>query len=67
MFCCICTDETEDYCIKFDGFFANSNSAVWWLVHMHEKVWMDWNEFMDMLSRYHEEEMLNQSEPVIAR
>jgi hypothetical protein len=67
MFCCMCTADTEDYYIKLDRFFATRNSSVWWLVHMHEKVWMDWNEFMDMLSRYHEEEMLLQSQAVSVR
>ena len=56
MFTCMCTSEKETYYIELGRFYHSSRSAVGWLTHMHEKVWMDWGEFMDMLTRFHEED-----------
>lgn len=68
MFTCMCTSEKEDYAIEFKRFFSTARSSVWWLVHMHEKVWMqeEWHEFMDMLTRYKEKEEMLQEESMHA-
>ena len=51
-FCCECTSDNESYYIVFDKFFGSAPSVVDWLAHMHGKNWMDWNDFMDMMTRF---------------
>jgi hypothetical protein len=54
LFTCMCTADTEDYYIKFDSIFSSPASTVDWLAHMHEKSWMNWPNFMDMVDRFRE-------------
>lgn len=51
-FCGACTSETEYYYIEIDKFFGSPSSTVDWLAHMHKKVGMDWQSFMDMMHRF---------------
>jgi len=51
-FACECTTENEKYYIQLKDFFANPSSSVDWMAHMHEKSWMDWNNFMEMMDRF---------------
>jgi len=51
-FVCEYTAENEGYYIIIDDFFANPPEAVDWMAHMQEKSWMDWNNFMEMMSRF---------------
>lgn len=51
-FTCECTSEAETYYIKLDDFFRRPAAMVDWLGHMHEKGWMNWNDFMDMMLRF---------------
>lgn len=51
-FTCDCTSERDDYYIQFDRFFANPPAVVDWMAHMHEKLWMDWSDFMEMMTRF---------------
>lgn len=53
-FCCECTSDHENYYIQFDRFFSNPAAAVDWMSHMSEKSWMDWNDFMNMMTRFRE-------------
>lgn len=36
----------------FEDFFRSPAATVDWLAHMHEKAWMDWVDFMDMMYRF---------------
>jgi hypothetical protein len=47
-----CTTESERYYMEFKRIFKSPASTVDWLAHMHEKNWMDWNDFMDMMDRF---------------
>jgi hypothetical protein len=49
-FCCNCTDGT--YSIMFDSFFSSPASTVDWIVHMNEKDYMNWTDFMAMMDRF---------------
>ncbi len=51
-FCCSCTDETEKYYVKIDSFFSSAASTIDWLAHLHEKDWVDWRDFMNMMDRF---------------
>jgi hypothetical protein len=51
-FVCDCTAADESYDISINRFFANAPSTVDWLAHMHEKTWMDWSNFMEMMCRF---------------
>ncbi|MEY6434247.1 hypothetical protein ABC977_17790 [Thioalkalicoccus limnaeus] len=51
-FVCECTAEKEDYYILIQSFFSRPPAAVDWLAHMHEKSWMDWKNFMEMIYRF---------------
>ena len=51
-FVCECTADNERYAILIQRFFSNPSSTVDWMAHMHEKDWMDWNNFMDMMTRF---------------
>jgi len=53
-FCCECTDGKEEYYVPIDEFFASPIATVDWLAHLSEKVWMDWDGFMDMMWRFRE-------------
>lgn len=53
-FCGDCTSDTESYYIELNRIFSSSESTVDWLAHMHEKNWMDWKKFMDMMHRFRE-------------
>ena len=37
--------DNEEYYILIDNFFSQTSSAVDWLAHMHEKKWVNWNDF----------------------
>lgn len=51
----VCQDE-EDYNeythIPIERFFQSSSATVDWMAHLHEKVWMNWSNFMDMIYRF---------------
>lgn len=49
-----CTRATERYYVPFDRFFNSPESTVDWLAHLHEKKWMDWKDFADMMDRFRE-------------
>lgn len=51
-FCGGCTSDQEDYYIEFDRFFKTRGATIDWLAHMHEKNWMNWSNFMDMIHRF---------------
>jgi hypothetical protein len=51
-FVCDCTKEIEDYYIYIEDFFSIPPVTVDWMAHMHEKNWMDWGDFMDMMTRF---------------
>ncbi|HLP45076.1 MAG TPA: hypothetical protein VK469_03980, partial [Candidatus Kapabacteria bacterium] len=51
-FSCNCTNSTERYYIMFEDFFSDPSKLVNKLAHMHQKTWMDWNNFMDMMTRF---------------
>ncbi len=51
-YCCNCTSEREKYYIRFENFFDSPASTIDWLAHMHEKTWMSWTDFMDMMNRF---------------
>lgn len=53
-FCCECTESTESRFIQIDQFFSSPSATVDWMAHMHEKTWMDWNDFMNMMTRFRE-------------
>lgn len=47
-----CTSETEVYYIEVANFFGHPAASVDWLAHIHEKGWVNWNDFMDMMVRF---------------
>lgn len=51
----VCQDE-EDYNefahIPIDRFFQSPSATVDWMAHSHEKAWMNWDNFMDMIQRF---------------
>lgn len=51
-FVCECTRDNEDYYIEIKDLFATPPKTVDWLAHMHEKPWMDWRNFMEMIKRF---------------
>lgn len=51
-FTCDCTSDNEVYHIRFDHIFDSAPATVDWLAHMHEKNWMDWNDFIEMIYRF---------------
>jgi hypothetical protein len=51
-FTCECTSDKETYYVEFDRFFSSPASTTDWLAHLHEKPWMNWKEFMDMIRRF---------------
>ena len=52
--CGNCTSTSEMYYIRFDSFFGSYRSTIDWLAHMHEKDWMNWEDFMNMMDRFRE-------------
>ena len=54
--CCDCTSQTEDYYIEFDNFFSGEAG---WLVHLREKLWMDWGDWRAMMKRFLDEAELD--------
>lgn len=51
-FVCECTSDEEDYYIPIKSFFSKPPAAVDWMAHMHEKSWMNWSNFMEMMHRF---------------
>ncbi|MEY3786585.1 MAG: hypothetical protein RLZ75_792 [Pseudomonadota bacterium] len=51
-FICDCTANDEDYYIQINKFFSNPSASVDWMGHMQEKTWMNWQNFMEMMSRF---------------
>ena len=49
---CGCTPDSEAYVIELDRFFSKPAATVDWLAHMHEKTWINWKDFMDMMTRF---------------
>ena len=47
-----CSNENEEYYIEIERFFKNPPASVDWIAHMHEKSWMNWQSFMDMMTRF---------------
>ena len=52
IFSCECTCRDDIYAILLDTFFASPSATVDWMAHMHEKSWMDWHDFMEMMTRF---------------
>jgi hypothetical protein len=50
-FVCECTASSVRYFIPISDFFSRPAATVDWLAHMHEKSWMDWRNFMEMMYR----------------
>jgi protein-arginine kinase activator protein McsA len=51
-FCCTCTSEDERYDINIEHFFRSPACTVDWLAHTNGKRWVNWPDFMDMMSRF---------------
>jgi len=49
---CQCEAGTKRYWIPISGFFGSPSETTDWLLQVHQKTWMDWDGFMDMLRRY---------------
>lgn len=47
-----CTSKHDAYYIEFDRFFKSPATTVDWLAHMGQKGWMDWKDFMAMMTRF---------------
>lgn len=51
----VCQHE-EDYNefanISIESFFKSPSATVDWMAHTHEKDWMNWDNFMDMIHRF---------------
>ena len=51
----VCADEedyNEMYSCLIKEFFKTPIDTVDWMAHLHEKGWMNWNNFMDMIDRF---------------
>jgi len=55
---CVCADE-EDYNemshVSIEDFFKSPIGTADWMAHLHEKGWMNWDNFMDMIYRFRKE------------
>lgn len=54
----VCADEedyNEMYHCEIENFFKTPIDTVDWMAHLHEKGWMNWNNFMDMMYRFRKE------------
>jgi len=51
-FCGACMYEEGTYPIEIDRFFHSPPATVDWIAHLHEKNWMDWRDFADMMDRF---------------
>jgi hypothetical protein len=53
----VCQDE-DDYdeftYIPIESFFKTPSATVDWMAHTHERAWMNWDNFMDMIRRFQE-------------
>lgn len=50
-FICDCTDDEARY-ILIKDFFKSPDETVDWMAHTHEKYWINWDRFMDMMRRF---------------
>jgi hypothetical protein len=53
-FCGACMNDEGTYPIEVDRFFHSAPATVDWIAHLHEKNWMDWRDFADMMDRFRE-------------
>jgi len=53
-YCDKCSVEYGDYPIEILDFFKKPAATVDWLAHLHGKVWINWNNFMEMMFRFRE-------------
>jgi hypothetical protein len=54
----VCAEEenyNEMYHCSIDDFFKSPIDTVDWMAHLHEKGWMNWDNFMDMIYRFRKE------------
>lgn len=51
-FSCGCVPDNEIYRVEHSRIFASPAGTVDWLAHLHEKTWMNWKDFMDMMTRF---------------
>ena len=52
MFCGHGSDDYEYFWFSIDEFFESKETVSWWLNHLADKVWMDFDEFEGMIRRY---------------
>jgi len=50
--CDDCERPNEIYEIEISHFFKSPSATVDWLSHLHEKTWMNWSDFMEMMYRF---------------
>lgn len=52
-FVCQDEDDSNEFThIPIDRFLKNPSATVDWMAHTHEKAWMNWDNFMDMIHRF---------------
>lgn len=51
-YACDCTSKTEAYYVEIEHAFRSPEEVVDTLAHLHEKSWMDWNDFANAVTRY---------------
>jgi len=55
-FTCIeCNVEYEKYYFNIDKFLNSPPSTIDWLSHLHQKNWINWDNFMDMIIKFRKE------------
>ncbi len=60
-FTCYCTTNQERYYVPFDRYFNNTTNHIDWLAALHEKAWMNWYDFGDMIHRFRKETGIRES------
>lgn len=51
-FTCECNEENEQRHIRIDSFFKNPMETVDSLAHYHQKGFVNWDDFMNMMVRF---------------
>ena len=52
VFACTCTDQDDYDYVEFSRFFGRPSDTADCLANLHEKNWMDWSHFMEMMTRF---------------
>lgn len=51
-FTCECNEHKEQRYIRIDKFFESPTETVDWMDHYHQKGFVNWDNFMEMMVRF---------------